>query len=318
MITGTSKRLILPLIVSVLFIFTIAFSLYSQVITPSKPFDNSEFLTVDGVKIHFRVWKSLTENDNPWILLVHGFSGSTYSWNKNIEALSTSGYNIVAVDVPPFSYSDKSTKLNHSVDNRAELLLKFTHELNADTKWHLFGHSMGGGIVAAMAILKPEIVDKVVFVAPALFGKLEPGRSFRQKLIAFSPIEWTLAGIGKIFLIRESRIEKLIESAYGQKSSPEDVLGYFTPLNQNGMARAIISSFSKSNPTRSLDINDFNSPALAIWGANDSWVPYHSMKGYTDKMENLTIVIIKETGHNPMETDTELFNKIVLEYFSKP
>ena len=281
------------------------------------PFDNSQFINVDGVKIHYRIWHNESHSSNPWILLVHGFSGSTYTWNKNVESFFIAGYNIVAVDVPPFGYSDKSKKINHSIDSRAELLWKFTQKVNSNTQWHLFGHSMGGGIVAAMAILEPQKVDRVVFVAPALFGKIEPGRSSRQKLLSFAPVELTLAGFGKVFLIREKRIEKLVESAYGQKGTPEDIEAYYVPLKQRGMAWAIIRSFTRANPKKTMSIADFSSQALAVWGKDDSWVPFDRMKPRTDAMENLSVVIIKDTGHNPMETDPDLFNRIVLEFLSE-
>jgi 2-hydroxy-6-oxonona-2,4-dienedioate hydrolase len=281
--------------------------------TKNQPYPNSNFIDVDGVTIHYRKWVK-NENRELWILLVHGFSGSTYSWSKNIDTFFNAGYNVVAIDVPPFGYSDKSLKLNHSVDNSAELILKFLHQINPCATWHLVGHSMGGGIVAAMSILKPEKVSKVIFVAPSLFGQINPGRSFKQKLISFTPIEWALASVGRLFFITKKRVEKLVVSAYGQKATEDEILGYFIPLNQKGMARAILSSFSRANPSRSMSISDFNSTALAIWGQNDKWVPFERMKPKTDDMENLSIVIIKQTGHNPMETDAELFNKIVLDY----
>jgi pimeloyl-ACP methyl ester carboxylesterase len=286
-----------------------------QKVQTIKPFENSHFANVNGTKLHYRVWNSKTEcNEKPWILLVHGFSGSTYSWQKNVESLTSNGYNVVAVDVPPFGYSDKSPTLNLSADNKADLLWKFANAINPNTQWHLFGHSMGGGIVAALAILQPDKVEKVVFVAPALFGRLNQGRSFRQKLIAFTPVELTLSGLGSILLIRKGRVEKFIESAYGEKPSHEDILGYYTPLNQKGMARAILSSFSRANPIQAISITSFKSQSLAIWGENDTWVPFSNMKPYTEEMENLTIVIIKDTGHNPMETDSAVFNKLVLEF----
>lgn len=287
-------------------------------ISQEFPYDNSKYVEVDGVTLHYRVWQNSSGNENPWILLVHGFSGSTYTWNKNVDTLVSSGYNVVAVDVPPFGYSDKSTKINHSVDNRARLLWSFTNTVSKEEKWILFGHSMGGGIVAAMAIQEPQKIYKIVLVAPSLFGEVKPGRSTRQKLLSFAPVEFIVSSFGRIFLVRKKRVEKLVESAYGKPGTDEDVMAYYIPLKQKGMARAIISASSRAKPSTTLNIADFNSEALAIWGENDTWVPFSRMKRITDLMENLSIVIIKDTGHNPMETDSKLFNKIVLEYLSQP
>jgi pimeloyl-ACP methyl ester carboxylesterase len=302
----------LALLVFLLFINT---SFCSQNTNTTIPFDNSQFVSVNGVNLHYRSWvNEESPEQKPWIMLIHGFAGSTYMWHKNIKSLNDAGFNVVAVDVPPFGYSDKSLRINHSVDNRAELLWQFASIINPRTQWILFGHSMGGGIVEAMALLQPQRVERVVFVAPALFSHLQPERTIRQRIISFPPIEWILGGLGNVLLIRPKRIEKLLESAYGQKGTSEDVLAYYTPLKQMGMARAIISAFSRSKPNQNLNIADFKNHALAIWGEDDTWVPFERIKPYTEAMDNLSIVIIKDTGHNPMETDAELFNRIVLEY----
>jgi len=282
----------------------------------ATPYTNSKFIEIDGFKIHYRTWmyNDIVSSKEIWILLVHGFAGSTYSWEKNVKCLNDAGYNIIAVDVPPFGYSHKNIGFNHAVDNRADFLWKFLEEIKPDTHWHLFGHSMGGGIVAAMSILNPKKVEKVVFVAPALFNKVTPGRSLKQRLLAFSPIEWTMAKVGKLFLIRKSRIEKMLETAYGRAGTSEDVTAYYEPLKQKGTARAIISATTRANPKQTLSIANFKSEALAVWGTEDTWVPFVDIKPITDKMDNLSIVLIKNTGHNPMETDSKLFNRLAIEF----
>ncbi len=302
----------------ILLMIVASFSGFSRADNTASPYSNSKFIEIDGFKIHYRTWlhNDSLNSQKPWILLVHGFAGSTYSWEKNVKSLNNQGYNIVALDVPPFGYSHKDREFNHAVDNRADFLWKFLEEIKPDKQWHLFGHSMGGGIVVAMAILQPKKVKKVVFVAPALFNKVNPGRSLKQRLLAFSPIEWTMAKIGKLFLIRESRIEKMLETVYGRPGTSEDVTAYYNPLKQRGMARAIISASTRANPKQTLSIADFKSEALAVWGTNDTWVPFVEMKPYADKMDNLSIVLIKNTGHNPMETDSKLFNRLVSEFLA--
>lgn len=299
------------------FVFILVFipkSINSQAHNSFKPFANSEFIDVDNVKLHYRRWEYQPNDSSQWVLLVHGFAGSTYSWNKNVSSLIESGFNVVAVDVAPFGYSDKSNKLNHSVDSRAKLLLNFINTIQPEAEWNLIGHSMGGGIVAAMAIIDPEKINKVILVDPALFGTIKPGRSIAQKVISFPPIELALASIGKLFFVRESRIAKFLESAYGEEPNQEDIFEYYKPLAQKGVTRSIVASFSKANPTVTLSISDLNQQCIAIWGANDTWVPYSEMKKFVDQIPNISTVIIKGTAHNPMETDAKLFNRLVTDF----
>lgn len=96
------------------------------------------------------------------------------------------------------------------------------------------------------------------------------------------------------------------------KTLSKQVNAYLTGLKVPGTARRIVSAFSRSNPTHKLSIKDFLTPAIAIWGENDAWIPYERMKPLTDELDNVTVVIIKDTGHVPHETDPDLFNRLVL------
>ncbi len=43
--------------------------------------------------------------------MVHGFAGSTYWWQTSAFYLSRYGFTVIAIDVPPFGFSDKTEKL---------------------------------------------------------------------------------------------------------------------------------------------------------------------------------------------------------------
>jgi 2-hydroxy-6-oxonona-2,4-dienedioate hydrolase len=315
-------RLVLILISALVFsglFFSYRPYIWSQENSIPKPYSNSKFIDVDGVRLHYRFWKIENEEQKPWILLVHGFSGSSFSWSNLVDTLNSIGYNVVAVDVPPYGYSDKSLRLNHSPDSRAELIWKFTNSIDSKSKWTLVGHSMGGGIVAAMALLQPHRVDKTILVAPALFKCLSEGkRSFRQKLMSFPPVEWVAAGFARIYFVRPKKFKKSLELAYGRKPSADEFEAYYLPFKQKGMVRGVLSSFSRSNPTKILDITDFETNSLAIWGTKDSWVPYERMKSITDSIHSLSVVLIEGAGHIPMETNPNDFNKLIVDFLLSP
>jgi hypothetical protein len=55
-------------------------------------FDNSAFLMVDGVKLHYRIWQTSSDIRLGNILLIHGLGGSTFSWRLAASELADSGY----------------------------------------------------------------------------------------------------------------------------------------------------------------------------------------------------------------------------------
>ncbi|MDD3687771.1 MAG: alpha/beta hydrolase [Bacteroidales bacterium] len=283
-----------------------------------KPFDNSEFTICNDIELHYRVWKNQDSvNSDKWILMLHGMGGSTYSWVNNAQVFCDSGYNVVAVDIPPYGYSGKNEDFNYSTDNIARLIWKFAIRFNRDTKWILIGHSMGGGIAQCMAILKPERTSKVIFVAPALFNKIEPGRSFSQRLSAFSPVERIMTVMGEYYFLRPKKIKKILESSFAGELSDTVANQYYLALNNDGFTRAFLRSFSKSNPTQVVDGMNFKTESIAFFGTKDTWVPYERIKPITDKLPIISVIIVENAGHSLMETHFAEFNKTSLDFIKK-
>jgi 2-hydroxy-6-oxonona-2,4-dienedioate hydrolase len=282
-----------------------------------QPFSNSEFVTINEVRIHYRCWETMDTSGKPPVLLVHGFSGSTYTWRHTISALTTAGHKVVAVDIPPYGYSDRNSRINSSFSSRAVLLNDFIRTFGDTIKWHIAGHSMGGGIVQALAILYPEQIQSVTFANGALFTKLEKSSSLTPALLRFPPLERFLVVIGEQIFITEKRVAKLLESAYGAKPASEDISAYLKALEVPGTALAIIRSMTKSKEVESLDASKLQIPGIAIWGDKDTWVPLEYSRKALEMMPHVQIETIEGSAHCPMETHFEIFNSIFLSFLDK-
>ena len=278
----------------------------------SKPFSNSIFTEIDQLVLHYRIWPAEVPNDSlPWVLMVHGMAGSTYSWENNAPVLAAAGFTVVAVDMPPFGYSAKNPNVNQSTDHRAALLWNFLNRIHPDSKWNLVGHSMGGGVVQCMAITHPAQVNRVVFVDPALFTSLAEKNRHQMSILRFRPFEWIATGLGNAFMIRPEMIKKMLRSAYGQEPSPTDADQYYRAIHQRGFARALLRSSAKLKPANLVDGTLFNKPAMAIWGDKDTWVPLSGMQPLLNKLPSVKVMIIEGAGHLPMATHPDLFNDYV-------
>lgn len=289
-----------------------------QVLFAQRPFDNSYVADVKGVDVHYRLWELADRPVESSILLVHGFAGSTFSWQAVADRLQARGYEVVAVDLPPYGFSDKSHRTNQSVTTQAERLHDLIQLEFPGRKWHLAGHSMGGAVVQAFALLYPDKVQGVVFVAPALFSRVQVvEHQSSGNALWNSPAGFILGALAERWFISGSRVADLLESAYGVKPTKYQVRGYLEPLLVPGTARAILSSAGHSKELHDLDATLFDVPAIAIWGDADSWVPYTSRKNALERMPGVQIVKMEGVGHNPMETHTDEFMAILLEFLKK-
>lgn len=299
------------------------------------PFQNSRYVIIDGVELHFRFWPVAAGNYRGSCLLLHGFSGSTYSWEKVAGQMQSMGFEVVAVDIPPFGFSDKSPRVNQGITPRARLMHQLLEQIFPGRTWHVAGHSMGGAVAQGMALMYPESLQSVTFVAGALFSQVrvegtlqtgDPSLLHKPDSATHAPSQatsvdfsrgagiltaWPVRNIaGRLagtFFITPKRVRGLLESAYGEPPNREQVEAYMAPLKTRGTATAILAGRRNSTEIASLHAADLNVPALAVWGSEDTWVPMESRRHVIGMMPGIRTFIIEGAGHNPMETHSEVF-----------
>ncbi|GAB5526140.1 MAG: hypothetical protein Roseis2KO_40120 [Roseivirga sp.] len=134
---------------------------------PVKPV--SETYEVDGYKMHYKV---LDKGQQATLVFVHGTPGS---WDAFISYFKDSTYYnqavIVSPDRPGFGKSSYGKPVA-SLEQQCKLLAPILEKYPAPRI--LIGHSLGGPVVARMAMDHPDLVEGIVMLAPALAPELEP------------------------------------------------------------------------------------------------------------------------------------------------
>ena len=100
---------------------------------------------------------SLTENrcgSGPPVVLLHGLSGSSRWWSRNIEALSAE-HLVATVDLGRFG----KLPFEEVIALVARWIERFGEPV------HLFGHSMGGLIAIGVAAQRPDLVRSLVLIS---------------------------------------------------------------------------------------------------------------------------------------------------------
>jgi len=289
----------------------------AQDLSKLTPFDNSAYISIQNITLHYRLFLPETQAPRGKILFVHGLGGSTYSYEKTAPDLAREGFLVVAIDLPLFGYSERLGDFDHSQRNRGYLLWEFLEFIDTRIEparhvkgWHLAGHSMGGGTVAAMASMYEQKTESLILIDGALFEN-----SRNSGLITFFPpvVRWL-----QIFLersiIKEKNIRSFLESAYGKEPTEADVAGYYSPLSQPGTARAVKAFLKTSRNVPIEELKGMSIPVLAIWGEEDTWVPVSDIERIQVIFPQMVVKIIPGAGHVPMETHPEEFTKILLEF----
>lgn len=286
----------------------------------TSPYTNGRFIEIDGVRLHYRTWSGAGEPRGN-VCLIHGFCGSTYSWEETAPWMAGEGYNVVAVDLPAFGYSDRRPGIVHSNSHRAALVWSLLDGLGEewglgpDATWTLMGHSMGGRVIGAMAQLGPDQTDRLIFV-DATYGPRNPGGpGLMGALLTFGPLQRWVEIIAARTQFTAPNIEALLTSAMGQTPSEETVQAYLAALQVPRTASAILDQFAADEPFHH-NPQAITAPALLIWGADDTWVPLQAGKRLESDLPNARLETIEGAGHNPMETHPEAFRKLVLAFLA--
>ena len=106
------------------------------------------------------------------VILIHGTAAWSELWREMIDHLAASGFRVIAVDLPPFGFSDRPADRNYTRSAQAARIAALIDALDAKQVM-LVGHSFGAGPTVETVMRYPEKVGGLVLIAGAL-GISEP------------------------------------------------------------------------------------------------------------------------------------------------
>ncbi len=129
--------------------------------------------------------------DRPTVFFFHGAPGS---WSAFIDYLADSSLIdracLVSVDRPGYGHSDFG-KSEYSLKRQAELVKPILSQY-AGTPNILVGHSLGGPVIARIAMDHPDLVNGLIMVAPSIDPDLEPNEDWFRAPLYTPLLRWLL------------------------------------------------------------------------------------------------------------------------------
>lgn len=282
----------------------------------------AEFSQIQDLNVHVSTsdysGEANVSSEVPVIFLLHGFGASTFSWRDVMTSLSTVG-DVVAYDRPAFGFTDRPT--NWSGENpygfagNMEILKGLINMYAKNREVVVAGHSAGGLLAAEFARLNPNLVDRLILVAPAVFNS--GGASWLSSLRVIPQID--ALGPALVQGIASSGNALLEESYYDKSQLTEKVIaGYNAPLKIVGWENAFWEFTNAPRENQFLEnASSLNMPTLLITGAFDTVVPTEDTVKLSKIIPNNSLVIIPKTAHLPQEENPELFSQEVLSWLNK-
>jgi pimeloyl-ACP methyl ester carboxylesterase len=220
----------------------------------------------------------------PPVVLIHGLSGSTRWWARNIDALAER-YLVAAVDLMGFGQ-------NHRFFGLPEVLPAFPEVTALLARWletfgapvHVIGHSMGGMLAIRLAAERPDLVRSLVLVNAA-------GIPFERKLMEhLRPLPKPPFGGPRIARV-------LIPDFF--RAGPTSVAV--------ASARVLLGDMREA-------MHALRVPTLLVWGENDPLVPLRYGEAMAQEIAGAKLVVLPRAAHVAMWDSAEEFNRAVLEF----
>jgi pimeloyl-ACP methyl ester carboxylesterase len=252
---------------------------------------NSHFMSVDGLEVHYK-----DEGSGTPIILLHGTSASLHTWDGWTKELIKNNYRVIRMDLPAFGITGANKDNLYDLPSYSKFLTDFVNQLELD-KFILAGNSLGGSISWHYTSNNPEKVQKLILLDPAGF------QSKKERPLVFELAEIPILNQILKHITPKSLIKDNLEQVYFDDSKVTENLvdRYHQMILREGSRAAFIERAKLEGQDYTELLYTIKSPTLIIWGEDDLWIPVEDSFKFKERMANSSLVIMKETGHVPME-----------------
>jgi pimeloyl-ACP methyl ester carboxylesterase len=262
----------------------------------------SHFADIDGVRIHYQ-----ENGSGEPLVLIHGYTASTYAWKDVFEPLARQ-FRVIAVDLKGFGFSGKPDG-DYTRRAQGELVARLLDYLKIEQAI-LCGNSMGGEVAMNAAVRHPNRVKALILVDSAGVtvaggGSVSPGAA-----------QWPIIGpaLAALALTSDSLVRDGLRKSFYNDSlaNEEQVAAYYRPLKtRDGQRAAYLARTQAGIAPVEPEIGKIKLPTLIIWGAEDELIPLEAGRRLNSLISGSKLVVFEKCGHVPEAEAPERFSSEV-------
>ncbi|HZM45085.1 MAG TPA: alpha/beta hydrolase [Burkholderiales bacterium] len=260
--------------------------------------------------------------DGTPVVLVHGTGAWSETWRESLTTLARAGYRAIAIDLPPFGYSQRPAQPLYGKHEQGRRIVGALDALGISGAV-LVGHSFGGGPTVEAALVAPERVQGLVLVDAALGilpegGQYEPPSPLLRAVLGVEPLRDAVVAT---FLTNPRFTRNLLQAFIHDPARATDarVAIYRQPLAVKGSTKAIgewlPALLAPAGPAASENPASYRKlgmPVLVIWGDRDTITPLAQGKRLAAITPGAELMVMAGVGHIPQIEDPAGFNELLL------
>jgi len=273
--------------------------------------ENSHFVEIDGATVHYQEFGEA--RNNPTLILIHGYTSSTYVWHTVAPVFAEKGFHVLAVDLLGFGFSDKPSWFDYSIASQARMIERLMDRLGIG-RATLVGSSYGGAVASSLALDYAERVEKLVLVDAVINDDVKNNSIL--KLAAIPVVGEILSPFlldSKTFL--KHRMRNTMAPENHHLITPDRIESVRRPLNAANAHRSVLATARAWDAGRvEEDAHLINQPTLIVWGKRDTITPIRDGEKLHESILNSRFVIFKNCGHLPQEEAANGFADVVSDF----
>lgn len=259
----------------------------------------------NGYRIHY-----LDEGprDGEVVVFLHGSGpgASGYSnFKGNYQCLVDAGFRVIITDHIGYGFSDKPDDVDHPLSFFVECT-KQTLDVAGVTRCSLVGNSLGGAIAIGLALDYPELVEKLILMAPGGLSEL--------------PEYQAMPGMQKVFAVfgsGEPVTHEVMKDLFATGLMHNAALATDELVEERMQIMQIMNGHVMATmqvPVLVDRLQELQCPVLGFWGMDEKMMPENGIMAMAKNIEHLRLILVTECGHWVMVEHEDMFNRACLDF----
>lgn len=253
----------------------------------------------------------------PVLIMLHGSGPGVSGWSNfrgNLPVFAGS-YRTIVMDMPGFGRSPQGTLDRRYPHVAADGVLALMDRLGIE-KAHFLGNSMGGVVTMQFALSHPERADRLVLMGPGGVNVLGPPVSeggkrlneFLAEPTRAAMVAWVDTMVAERSVVDDDLIDDRMRNALspGAIESAREIFASLTDRR-----------FREDPPVWGLT-HRIRHQTLITWGRDDRMVPFENGLLPWRRMPNAELHVFSKCGHWAQVERKADFERVVLEFLSRP